>query len=75
MALPEALGGNADGNRPGLLVPPDDPAALAGALRRWLAEAELRARLRAAARERRRTLTGWDVTAGTVGAVLAEAAR
>jgi glycosyltransferase involved in cell wall biosynthesis len=73
--LPEALGGDADGNRPGLLVPPEDPAALAGALRRWLAEAELRARLRAAAWERRRALTGWDVTVGTVAAVLAEAAR
>jgi glycosyltransferase involved in cell wall biosynthesis len=73
--LPEALGSNADGSRPGLLVPPDDPATLAGALRRWLDEAELRSRLRAAAQERRRTLTGWDVPVGTIGAVLAEAAR
>ena len=34
--LPEALGRAPDGSLPGLLVPPDDPAALAGALRRWL---------------------------------------
>ncbi len=31
---------------PGLLVPPDDPAALAGALRRWLGEPHLRHHLR-----------------------------
>ena len=37
--LPEALGPAADGRLPGLLVPPDDPAALAAALRRWLADA------------------------------------
>ncbi len=30
--VPEALGEGADGSRPGLLVPPDDPAALAAAL-------------------------------------------
>src|SRR5207245_1844447 len=34
--LPEALGRTPSGARPGLLVPPDDPAALAAALRRWL---------------------------------------
>ncbi len=33
----------ADGTRPGLLVPPGDPAALGAALRRWLGDAELRA--------------------------------
>ena len=38
----EALGHGADGIRPGLLVPPDDPAALAAALRAWLTDAELR---------------------------------
>ncbi len=43
--VPEAL---TDG-RDGLLVPPDDPAALAGALDRLLGDAALRARLGAAA--------------------------
>ena len=52
----EALGHGADGIRPGLLVPPDDPAALAAALRAWLDDAELRERLRRAARERRASL-------------------
>ncbi len=37
----EALGHGADGLRPGLLVPPDDPAALGAALRAWLGDAEL----------------------------------
>ena len=32
----EALGYGSDLSRPGLLVPPDDPAALAAALRAWL---------------------------------------
>jgi glycosyltransferase involved in cell wall biosynthesis len=64
----EALG---DGARPGLLVPPGDSAALAAALRRWLHDGDLRARLRRAARERRATLRGWDATADVVAAVLA----
>ena len=38
----EALGHGADGIRPGLLVPPEDPAALGAALRAWLGDAELR---------------------------------
>ena len=36
-----------------MLVPPDDPAALAAALRRWLGDADLRRRLRRAARPAR----------------------
>ena len=67
--LPEALGG--DGAAPGLLVPPDDPVALATALRRWLTEPGLRARLRAAARARRTTLSRWDATAQSFAAALA----
>lgn len=72
--LPEALGHGADGIRPGLLVPPEDPAALGAALRDWLQDAELRARLRRAARERRTSLPGWSTTASVVAGVLAGAA-
>jgi glycosyltransferase involved in cell wall biosynthesis len=60
--LPEALGSAADGTRPGRLVPPDDPAALAAALGEWLDDERHRNRLRAAARQRRSTLPGWDQT-------------
>ena len=58
--VPEALGHGADGVRPGLLVPPGDPAALAAALRAWLGDAGLRRRLRRAARERRASLSRWS---------------
>ncbi|ROT29355.1 glycosyltransferase family 4 protein [Micromonospora sp. HM5-17] len=68
--VPEALGHAPDGSRPGLLVPPGDPTALAAALRRWLGDADLRARLRLAAQGRRRTLTDWTVTAARVADVL-----
>ena len=71
--LPEALGHGADGIRPGLLVPPGDPAALGAALRAWLGDAELRGRLRRAARERRASLAGWPSTTSTLAGVLAGA--
>ena len=70
----EALGCGDDGTRPGLLVPPGDPAALRAALRSWLGDAELRERLRQAARERRASLRGWPATTAVLGRVLAEAA-
>jgi glycosyltransferase involved in cell wall biosynthesis len=73
--LPEALGHGADGIRPGLLVPPDDPATLGGALRAWLCDAELRGRWRRAARERRESLSGWSTTTSVLAAVLAGASR
>ena len=57
----------------GLLVPPEDPAALGAALRRWLCEPELREGLRGAARERRASLRGWEVTTAEVAGVLREA--
>jgi len=68
--LPVALGHAPDGSVPGLLVEPDE---LTGAVRRWLTDASLRDRLRRSARDRRETLTGWDVTARIVSGVLAAA--
>ncbi len=67
----EALGHGADGTRPGLLVAPGGPAALAAALRHWLVDAELRGRWRRAARERRESLSGWTTTAQVIAGVLA----
>ncbi|MFG1841640.1 glycosyltransferase family 4 protein [Micromonospora sp. NPDC049175] len=72
--LPEALGRTADGDLPGLLVPPDDPAALAGALSWWLGDDLLRAKLRSAAVGRRHTLTDWSVTTASLATVLEEVA-
>jgi glycosyltransferase involved in cell wall biosynthesis len=71
----EALGHGAGGTRPGLLVHPDDPAALAAALRAWLGDAELRLALRRAAHERRASLTRWSTATSVLAGVLAEAAR
>ena len=70
----EALGHGEHGTRPGLLVPPGDAAALGAALRAWLENADLRDRLRRAARERRAQLRPWAATASAVAGVLAEAA-
>jgi glycosyltransferase involved in cell wall biosynthesis len=67
----EALGRAPDGTRPGRLVPPGDPAALGAALRAWLDDAELRERLRLAARARRANLRPWAATASAVADVLA----
>ena len=70
----EALGCGKDGTRPGLLVPPGDPAALGAALRAWLGDAELRRGLRRAARERRASLRPWAATTSDVAGVLGGAA-
>ena len=67
--VPEALGRTPDG-LPGTLVPPGDADALREALRSWLTDAGLRARLRRAARGRRPALEGWDATARRVAAAL-----
>jgi glycosyltransferase involved in cell wall biosynthesis len=71
----EAVGQNTNGARPGLLVPVDDAPALGAALRAWLGDAELRARLRRAAFERRELLPRWSITASVISAVLAGASR
>lgn len=71
--LPGTLGGD-ERTRPGMLVPPADPAALAAALRRWLADAALRGELRQRALARREQLVGWDSTAAVVSAALGGAA-
>jgi glycosyltransferase involved in cell wall biosynthesis len=70
--LPEALGCTADGTRPGQLVPPGDPAALAAALGDWLGNERHRHRLRAAARQRRSTLRGWDQTTQEIANALTD---
>ena len=72
--VPEALGHGAGGVRPGLLVPSDDAAALADALRAWLENRDLRRRLRRAARERRASLADWSTTSTAVADVLRRAA-
>lgn len=57
----------------GLLVPPNDPNALAAALRRVLSEPELAASLVAAGRRRARTYS-WDVVAPRLEAIYARIA-
>jgi glycosyltransferase involved in cell wall biosynthesis len=56
-----------------LKVPPGDDAALAGALRRALADAPLRRRMAEAAWAAAALLPGWDQTAAIIAAVLREA--
>jgi len=73
--LPEALGCTADGTRPGQLVPPGDPGALAAALADWLRDEHHRHRLRGAARQRRSTLRGWDQTTQEIATALTSGAR
>ena len=71
----EVLGRANDGCRPGMLVPPGDPAALGGGVRAWLGDPGLRRRLRWAARERRASLRGWPATTSVLDGVLAGVAR
>jgi glycosyltransferase involved in cell wall biosynthesis len=68
--VPEALGRAPVGALPGLLVPPEDPVALAAALRVWLDDPGLRERLSHAVSRRRPGLRRWDQTAADVDAVL-----
>ncbi len=68
--LPEALGSTADGTRPGQLVPPGDPVALAAALGGWLGDERCRRRLRAAAQQRRSSLRGWEQATQEIASAL-----
>jgi glycosyltransferase involved in cell wall biosynthesis len=72
--LPEALGRTPDGRRPGVLVQPGDRDALAAALRSWLSDADLRRRLREAARQRRTTLSGWEAPTERIASILGRTA-
>jgi glycosyltransferase involved in cell wall biosynthesis len=69
----EALGHGENGTPPGLLVAPGDSQAFGDALRAWLGDADLRGRLRRAARERRASLRPWAATAAVLADVLAAA--
>lgn len=71
--VPDALGYAATGDRPGVLVPPEDPAALATALRQWWDDPTVRTRLRAAAAQRRADLDDWTSTTNRIGMALKEA--
>jgi len=73
--LPEALGFAPDGTRPGQLVPPGDPAALAAALRAWLGDDRHRQRLQTAARQRQPTLHGWEQTTQEIAHALTARGR
>jgi glycosyltransferase involved in cell wall biosynthesis len=66
----ESLAPGPGGRLPGVLVAPEDPSALAGALRCWLTDAGLREALRDAALARRLSLEGWDVATARLAAVL-----
>ncbi len=66
----EALAAGGGAMLPGAVIPPQDPAALAGILRRWSTDPRMRRRWRQAALAGRPRLPGWDRTAQIVGAEL-----
>lgn len=72
--LPESLGHDDHGRRPGVLVTADDTAALAAAVQEWLGDDVLRSRLRRAARSRRVHLHDWSVTSADLAGVLSAVA-
>lgn len=68
------VGGLPEAARPedaAILVPPGDPTALGFALRRWIEDPGLRARLSAAARRSAPDRPSWRETARTIGQTLA----
>jgi glycosyltransferase involved in cell wall biosynthesis len=69
-AIPEVVPDTA-----GLLVPPGDAAALAGALRRVLTDANLREKLGDGAREAATELGGWDLCAARFAQALERVAK
>jgi glycosyltransferase involved in cell wall biosynthesis len=72
--LPEALGRTPDGDRPGLLVPPDDAAALAGALNALLADPGRAAAMGGRGRERAIADFSWPAIAAQTVALYSELA-
>jgi glycosyltransferase involved in cell wall biosynthesis len=58
-AVRDTVGRAPDGSVPGILVPPGDAGALAGALRKWLTEPTIRRLVTTSARRRRAGLQGW----------------
>jgi hypothetical protein len=66
----EALGSARGGALPGVLVPGGDVPAITAAVRSWLLDPGLRDQLRAAARDRRRTLPTWRDTAKRIADAL-----
>ncbi|WP_129661187.1 glycosyltransferase family 4 protein [Rothia halotolerans] len=66
----DGLGKPGRTGQPGAAVPPDDEAAVAAALRRWLTDPALRHAWREAARQRRGNLRSWEQTAQTLAAYL-----
>ena len=66
----DALGTISDATRPGILVSPKSPVALAKGLRSWLSDANVRTDLRVAARERRSNLLSWSTTSTQLALVL-----
>ena len=59
------------GSGAALLVPPDDPKELSEALRRWMSDPRLRARLKGEAVRTRSSLPRWSDTVDRIGATLA----
>ncbi|WP_448809717.1 glycosyltransferase family 4 protein [Agromyces bauzanensis] len=66
--IPEAIGASGGG----ILVAPDDPAALRDVLRQWLADPGWRATLKAEALRSRTAVRTWDEPAAIVAGVLDE---